>query len=79
MEISQYSDHERTLKIEFRCQRCKKTELMDLKSAIERSDEPRFLSQISEPNGWMKLHIHGPLLCPECIAGYNKFMMKNGE
>ena len=79
MEIKSIKTHGRTLLVEFKCYRCKKTETRDLEECLnETSEYYRDLYDLNPPTGWKNGGFYYPLFCPDCKKAYERFM-NNGK
>lgn len=75
MEINEYESHGRTLLVEFKCYRCKKTETRTLKEIANEGDGyNRGLYDLNPPTGWKNGGFYHPLFCPDCKNAYERFM-----
>ena len=70
-----YHDRGRTLKVEFECQRCKRTILENLKDVEKRSDDFHDrLTWLKPPAGWWDRSGYLPLLCDKCNEDLDAFL-----
>lgn len=76
MEIKSCETHGRKLMVEFKCQRCGKTEIRPLEDCMEevRTSGFRALYDLNPPKGWRNGGFYYPLFCPECEKAYDLFM-----
>lgn len=75
MDITCYETHGRKLMVEFKCQRCRKTELRPLEKCMEEASEYyRNLYDLNPPTGWENGGFYYPLFCPDCKKAYEHFM-----
>lgn len=75
MAYDKYHDRGRTLKIEFECQRCKKTILENLSDVVKRSDDTYDrITWLKTPKGWYDRGGYLPLLCDKCNEDLNAFL-----
>lgn len=68
-----------TLAVRFTCRRCGRTQIENLEDMDKGSESYGYLHNLKKPEGWDNLHIHGPLLCPECNKAYDAFMQNEKE
>lgn len=74
IEIPQYDGHWRTVVVEFKCRRCKKTAYRPLKDCIPSDCPVRFLSDLKAPQGWEDGGFYSPLFCPDCASAHERFL-----
>ena len=76
MTITNYETKGRKLMVEFKCQRCEKTELRSLEDCMEevRISGYNGLYDLNPPKGWRNGGYYPPLFCPECAKKYDLFM-----
>lgn len=75
VNIEQFESHGRTLLVEFKCRRCKKTEIRKFEYALKDSSEYfRGLYDLKPPAGWQDGGFNYPLFCPDCKTAYERFM-----
>ncbi len=75
MAYDKYHDRGRTLKIEFECQRCKKTILENLSDVVKRSgDTYDRITCLKPPKGWYDRQGWLPLLCDKCNEDLDAFL-----
>lgn len=61
--------------VEFRCYRCKVTEIRPLDECMEEARECyRDLYDLNPPKGWQNGGFYYPLFCGECAKKYEQFM-----
>ena len=79
MELKGYETHGRKLMVEFKCYRCKKTEIRSLEECMKEATEYfRGLYDLKPPKGWEDGGFYYPMFCPDCKKAYEDFM-KGGE
>lgn len=74
MEIPSFSDHGRTIMVEFACARCKTRASLPLKMCLPSGEPVRNLSDLNTPKGWRNGGFYYPTFCPECAQKYDEFM-----
>lgn len=75
VKIEKFESHGRTLLVEFKCYRCKKTETRTLKKTMDEATECfRGLYDLNPPTGWENGGFYYPLFCPDCKKAYERFM-----
>lgn len=75
MRTTRYETHGRKLMVQFKCQRCGKTDTRSLEECEnEVSDGIRELYDLCPPTGWQNGGFYYPLFCPECKKAYEHFM-----
>lgn len=80
MTFNSFSDRGRTLMVKFTCRRCGAERIDEL--AAHKDDDPEsygYLHHLKPPEGWDDLLLGGPVLCPECIKAFVKFMSNEKE
>lgn len=71
--FNNYTDNGRTLMVKFKCHRCGVEHIDELEKYDKDPQSYGYLHNLSLPKGWVDL-LHGPLLCPACVAKYKAFM-----
>lgn len=78
MNFNDFNGYGRTLCIEFKCQRCEKTEYRPVEVCSPNDFAPNDLTDFIPPRGWRNGGIYGYLLCPECAQKFDAFMKGEG-
>jgi hypothetical protein len=79
IELNRFETHGRKLMVEFRCYRCKITEIRPLEDCTKEVTEGyRDLYDLRPPKGWKDGGFYYPMFCPDCKKAYEDFM-KGGE
>lgn len=76
---NKYEDDGCTLMVKFTCQRCGGIHLDKLEDMDKDPESYGYLHNLTLPEGWMRLGIFSPLLCPECVRAYARFMQNEKE
>ena len=80
MTINSYETHGRKLMVEFKCRRCKKTEVRPLEECMNEATEYyRDLYDLHPPKSWNDGGFYYPLFCPDCKKAYEDFMNCDAE
>jgi len=80
MEIKEFEGYGRTLSVEFKCYRCRKTAVRRLEDCFPSDYAMHNLSDLVPPKGWRNGGFYYPTFCPDCAEKYDKFMkMQIGE
>lgn len=77
--FNEYKSGGVTLMVRFTCKRCGRTQVENLEDMDKDPESYGYLHNLKKPKGWNNLHIHGPLLCPECLQAYAAFMQKEAD
>lgn len=79
MTTFKYETHGRKLLVEFKCYRCKKTEIRPFEECVNEAKECfRDLYDLKPPKEWKDGGFYYPMFCPACNKAYEDFM-KGGE
>lgn len=79
MTLVRYESHGRKLMVEFKCYRCKKTEIRSLEECMEEVAEYfQGLYDLKPPKEWKDGGFYYPMFCPKC-AKENEMFLKGGE
>ena len=78
-QFNRYEDDGLMLMVKYTCQRCGRTQLEKLEDMDKDPESYGHLHNLMRPKGWEKIHLHGPLLCPECIRAYVAFLKNEKE
>lgn len=78
-QFNEYEDDGVTLTVRFTCRRCGRTQTEKLEDVDKDKESYGRLDSLKRPEGWGKLHLYGPLLCPECVNAYEAFMRNEKE
>lgn len=79
MNFTHYETHGRKLMVEFKCSRCKKTEIRPLAECMNEQKECfRNLYDLRPPQDWQDGGFYYPMFCPDCKKAYEDFM-KGGK
>lgn len=80
MNVAHYETHGRKLMVEFKCSRCKKTELRPLAECMnEQKEYFRDLYDLHPPKEWKDGGFYYPMFCPDCKKAYEDFMKGGAE
>ena len=80
MTFTQYETHGRRLMVEFKCRRCKKTEIRSLEECMNEAKECyQGLYDLKPPKEWENGGFYYPLFCPDCKKAYEDFMNYDAE
>ena len=74
IELPNYDGHWRTVVVEFKCRRCKKTAYRPLRDCMPSDYPVRFMSDLKAPPEWEDGGFYHPLFCPVCAAAHERFL-----
>lgn len=74
IEVPEFKGHGRTLVVEFKCYRCKKTAYRPLENCRPSEHNIRGMHDLIPPAEWEDGGFYYPLFCPDCSAAHKRFM-----